>query len=44
MVDGSIFREGTSEELANDEKVREVYLGQSFTLKRKFELPVRNRD
>ena len=39
MVDGSIFREGTSEVLANDEKVREVYLGQSFTLKRKFELP-----
>lgn len=42
MVDGSIFREGTSEELASDEKVREVYLGQSFTLKRKFELPQRN--
>jgi lipopolysaccharide export system ATP-binding protein len=42
MVDGSIFREGTSEQLANDEKVREVYLGQSFTLKRKFELPQRN--
>lgn len=39
MVDGSIFREGTSEQLAGDEKVREVYLGQSFTLKRKFELP-----
>ncbi|WMX16709.1 MULTISPECIES: LPS export ABC transporter ATP-binding protein [unclassified Aureispira] len=44
MVDGSIFREGTSEELASDEKVREVYLGQSFTLKRKFELPPRNQD
>ncbi|MCH2021737.1 MAG: LPS export ABC transporter ATP-binding protein [Saprospiraceae bacterium] len=44
MVDGSIFREGTSEELANDEKVREVYLGQSFTLKRKFELPRRNQE
>ncbi len=43
MVDGSIFREGTSEELASDEKVREVYLGQSFTLKRKFELPQRNQ-
>jgi len=42
MVDGSIFREGTSEELASDQKVREVYLGQSFTLKRKFELPQRN--
>lgn len=44
MVDGNIFREGTSEELANDNKVREVYLGQSFTLKRKFELPQRNQD
>jgi len=43
MVDGSIFREGTSEQLASDEKVREVYLGQSFTLKRKFELPQRNQ-
>jgi lipopolysaccharide export system ATP-binding protein len=42
MVDGSIFREGTSEQLASDEKVREVYLGQSFVLKRKFELPQRN--
>jgi len=44
MVDGSIFREGTSEELASDDKVREVYLGQSFTLKRKFELPQHNQD
>lgn len=44
MVDGSIFREGTSEVLASDQKVREVYLGQSFTLKRKFELPERNID
>lgn len=44
MVDGSIFREGTSEQLASDAKVREVYLGQSFTLKRKFELPQRNQD
>jgi lipopolysaccharide export system ATP-binding protein len=43
MVDGSIFREGTSEELASDAKVREVYLGQSFALKRKFELPERNQ-
>jgi lipopolysaccharide export system ATP-binding protein len=43
MVEGSIFREGTSEVLASDEKVREVYLGQSFTLKRKFQLPERNQ-
>lgn len=44
MVDGNIFREGTSEQLANDAKVREVYLGQSFTLKRKFQLPKRNQE
>lgn len=44
MVDGKIFKEGTSEELASDAKVREVYLGQSFTLKRKFQLPERNQE
>jgi lipopolysaccharide export system ATP-binding protein len=36
MVDGNIFKEGTPEELANDEKVRQVYLGQSFVLKPKY--------
>jgi lipopolysaccharide export system ATP-binding protein len=36
MVDGQIFKEGGPEELANDQKVKELYLGQSFTLKRKY--------
>ena len=34
MVDGKLFRAGTAEELANDEMVRKVYLGQNFQLKR----------
>ncbi len=36
MVDGSIFREGAPEDLANDERVRQVYLGQSFILRPKY--------
>lgn len=36
MVDGSIFKEGTPEELAADERVKAAYLGRSFELKRKF--------
>lgn len=36
MVDGNIFKEGVPEELANDQKVREMYLGQSFVLKQKY--------
>lgn len=36
MVDGNIFKEGAPEELANDQKVREMYLGQSFVLKQKY--------
>jgi lipopolysaccharide export system ATP-binding protein len=36
MVDGQIFKEGAPEELAADQKVREMYLGQSFMLKRKY--------
>jgi lipopolysaccharide export system ATP-binding protein len=36
MVDGQIFKEGGPEELAEDQKVRELYLGQSFMLKRKY--------
>jgi lipopolysaccharide export system ATP-binding protein len=34
MVDGKLFKSGTAEELANDPKVRKVYLGQNFKLKR----------
>lgn len=35
MFEGSILKTGTAEELAADEMVRKVYLGQSFELKRK---------
>lgn len=34
MVEGKLFRAGTAEELANDEMVRKVYLGQNFQLRR----------
>ncbi|MFK7806810.1 MAG: LPS export ABC transporter ATP-binding protein [Saprospiraceae bacterium] len=35
MFEGDILKAGTAEELAADEMVRKVYLGQSFELKRK---------
>ena len=35
MFEGNILKVGTAEELAADEMVRKVYLGQSFELKRK---------
>jgi len=35
MFEGSILRDGTAEELAEDEVVRRVYLGQNFELRRK---------
>jgi lipopolysaccharide export system ATP-binding protein len=34
MVEGKLFKAGTSEELANDPLVRKVYLGQNFRLRR----------
>lgn len=34
MFEGSILKEGTPEELAKDETVRRVYLGESFELKK----------
>ena len=34
LYDGSILKAGTAEELAADEQVRKVYLGQNFELKR----------
>ncbi len=34
LFEGSILKYGTSEDLAKDEKVREVYLGEKFELKR----------
>ena len=35
MFEGRILKAGTAEELAEDEMVRKVYLGQNFVLKRK---------
>jgi lipopolysaccharide export system ATP-binding protein len=35
LIDGSIFKHGTAEELANDEQVRRLYLGTNFELRRK---------
>jgi lipopolysaccharide export system ATP-binding protein len=35
LFEGKILKQGTAEELAEDEQVRRVYLGQSFELKRK---------
>jgi len=35
LYDGSILKAGTAEELAADEQVRKVYLGQNFQLRRK---------
>jgi len=34
LIEGKIFRQGSSSELADDEKVRKLYLGESFTLER----------
>jgi lipopolysaccharide export system ATP-binding protein len=35
LYDGSILKAGTAEELASDEQVRKVYLGQNFELRSK---------
>lgn len=35
LFEGSILKSGTAEELADDEQVRRVYLGQNFELKKK---------
>ena len=35
MIEGKIFKHGTAEQLADDEKVRRLYLGTNFELKRK---------
>jgi lipopolysaccharide export system ATP-binding protein len=34
LYDGSILKAGTAEELAEDEQVRKVYLGQNFVLRK----------
>lgn len=35
LFEGKILKQGTAEELASDEQVRKVYLGQNFELRRK---------
>src|ERR1035437_9237574 len=35
LIEGKIFKQGTAEQLADDEKVRRLYLGTNFELKRK---------
>jgi lipopolysaccharide export system ATP-binding protein len=35
LIEGKIFREGTAEELAADDSVRRLYLGENFILRRK---------
>lgn len=35
LIEGKIFKHGTAEELADDEHVRNLYLGTNFELKRK---------
>ena len=43
LIEGKIFKQGTAEELANDEQVRKLYLGRNFELKRKDYLLEENR-
>jgi lipopolysaccharide export system ATP-binding protein len=35
LIDGKIFKQGTAQELADDEQVRRLYLGTNFELRRK---------
>lgn len=35
LIEGKIFKHGSAEELAEDEKVRSLYLGRNFVLRRK---------
>ncbi len=34
LIEGKIFRQGTADELASDEKVRQLYLGETFKMDR----------
>lgn len=38
LFEGKILKQGTAEELASDEQVRKVYLGQNFELRKKINL------
>jgi lipopolysaccharide export system ATP-binding protein len=35
LFEGAILKSGTAEDLANDEQVRKVYLGQNFELRKR---------
>jgi lipopolysaccharide export system ATP-binding protein len=35
LIEGKIFKHGSAEDLAEDEQVRNLYLGRNFELKRK---------
>jgi lipopolysaccharide export system ATP-binding protein len=43
LVEGKLLKAGTAEELANDEIVRKVYLGQNFVLRRKVFQPAQEK-
>ena len=34
LIDGTIYKAGTAEELASDEQIRQLYLGETFKLER----------
>ena len=34
LIDGTIYRAGSAEELASDEEIRRLYLGETFKLER----------
>ncbi len=42
LFEGKLLKQGNAEELANDELVRKVYLGQNFELRRKVPKPIQN--
>jgi len=44
LIDGKIFKQGTAEELAENEQVRKLYLGTNFVLRRKDWLMEQNQE
>ncbi len=43
LIDGKIFRQGKAIELANDEMVKKLYLGENFTLERYLKIISKNQ-
>lgn len=43
LFEGSILKSGTAEDLANDEQVRRVYLGQNFELRKRKQSSTQNK-